>query len=296
MRTFLINILLFLSLTSLLIGLLAVSTGLFTKGTFDFHINENKNILILGNSHPECAIDDSILSNSFNLAQSGSAYFYDYLKLREVIKHNVQIDTVVLGYSYGDLKENMDFWFTADDKINNKLRSYFFLLKAEDYLALLKANPASTLKHTPRTIFHNVKMKYKGYGYLGKFKPLVEHRLAEDKELIKSLETGSINKYSKYQIQYLLKIYEFCESNNLTLILLNTPIHKTLEEIQQPLTANYCSFVSKNLPNAYLVDHSNLTLPESGYRDLSHLHRSGAEIYSKYLKSGGLTNTLQKCP
>ena len=150
---------------------MVIATGLFAKSTFDFTIDSDKNVLVLGNSHPECAINDSILPNYFNLAQSGSAYFYDYLKLREVVNHNPQIDTLIIGYSYGDLKESMNNWITDEDKIDYKMRTYLFLFNPQDYLTLFKASPLNTLKYTPQTILHNIQTKFKGFSYLGGFSP-----------------------------------------------------------------------------------------------------------------------------
>jgi len=296
MQKFIKNIGLFICAAILLIALLVVVTGLFAKSTFDFDIDRNKNILVLGNSHPECAINDSILPNYFNLAQGGSAYIYDYVKLRAVTKHNPQIDTLVIGYSYGDLKESMNRWITDEDKLDYKLRVYMFLLTPKDYLTLLKASPLNTLKYTPQTILHNIQTKFKGFSYLGGFKSLKKHRLEKAKELLDPLTEKETKNYSKYQAEYLLKIYEFCESKNIKLILLNTPIHPILQKNQAPLKENYCRFAREKLPNALLIDHARISLDESAYRDLSHLHATGAKAYSKFLKSERFSGNSPDCP
>ena len=296
MESFIKNIGLFIFTAILLIVLMVVATGLYTRATFDFDIDPDKNILVLGNSHPECAINDSILPNFFNLAQSGSAYFYDYIKLREVVKHNPQIDSVIIGYSYGDLKESMDKWITDEDKIDYKLRTHLFLMEPNDYLTLLKANPLHTLEYTPQTIFHNIQTKNKGFSYLGGFKPLKNHRLEKAKELLEPQDQEGMKKYSKYQTEYLLKIYEFCESKNIKLILLNTPTHPILQKNQETLKKNYCHFAHEKLPNALLINHASLDLPDSAYRDLAHLHSSGAEAYSIFLKANKFLSSSERCP
>ncbi|MDO6807532.1 hypothetical protein Q4603_02880 [Zobellia galactanivorans] len=264
--------------------LLTYTTSLYTKSTFNFSLNSSHNILILGNSHPECAINDSLIPKTKNLAQSGAAYFYDYLKLKNITKHNKQIDTVILGYSYSILQKDMDAWLDAESKINTQIRYYFFLLDFKDYWTLLSANPIATLKSTPQTIFHNIRMKSKGYSYLGGYKSLSERKLKQAKKYIKPLDIDKTHEYSQYQIKYLIEIYKFCESNNISLILLNTPVHPIIEELHEPLKKGYYDFAKNQLPNATLMDHSSFDLPESAYRDLSHLHKTGAEIYSNYLK------------
>ena len=296
MVRFIRNIGLFIFAATLFIILLVVTTGMFARTTFDFDIDSDKNILVLGNSHPECAINDSILPNYFNLAQGGSAYFYDFLKLREVTKHNPQIDTLVIGYSYGDLKESMNRWITDEDRIDYKLRVYMFMMKPEDYLTLLRASPLYTIKYTPQTILHNVQTRFKGFSYLGGFNPLKKHRLKKAKELLEPLIDQETKIYSKYQTEYLLKIYEYCESKNIKLVLLNTPTHPILQKNQASLIENYCRFAREKLPNAVLVDHASLELPESAYRDLSHLHVTGAKTYSEFLKSIRFSIHSPDCP
>lgn len=58
----------------------------------------NENIVFLGNSHIECAVNDSIVKNSFNFARSGDNLEHTYLKLKLIKQFNRQIDTVIIGY------------------------------------------------------------------------------------------------------------------------------------------------------------------------------------------------------
>ena len=73
------------AIVSIALGLLSV---FISKKTFDYKFKEKKNILIVGNSHTECSVNDSIISNSVNLSQSASSYFYSYMKIREFTKYN----------------------------------------------------------------------------------------------------------------------------------------------------------------------------------------------------------------
>lgn len=295
MKRFLINIGLFICVAVAIVIVLVLSTTYYTKQTFDFRIDKGKNILVVGNSHPECAINDSLLPNVLNLAQSGTGYFYDYLKVHEITDHNTQIDTVVIGYSYGDLAQNMDSWFDSDEKIKYKLPDYFFLLRSEDYFSLLRANPFGTLLNTPQTIFHNLKMKDYGYKFLGGFKSLKANRLKKAKELIPQYEPKTTTGYSQYQSKYLIKLYEDCISKDITLILLNTPIHPMLEDVQKPLKLNYCRFAKEHLPNALLVNHSNFNLSENSFRDMGHLRYNGAKTYTEFLRTNRFRQSLQSC-
>ena len=285
MKKFLLNITRFIFTLTGCIFVLLVATSFISKYLFDFNIPKQKNILVLGNSHPECAINDSILPNVFNLAQGGTGYFYDYIKAREVIANNSQIDTVIIGYTYGDMAKEMDSWFNGKDKIKFKLRNYFFLFNFNDYLALLKANPVEVLYQTPQAIWYNLYMSYRGYSYLGGFNYLERDKLDEAILRLDNQQplTSGIE-ISKYQSVYLQKIYTFCNQNNIVLILLNTPIHPLAEKYRKSLKTNYYKFASQKLPKAILINDSNFKLPESFYADLNHLNFKGAHKYSEFLK------------
>ena len=283
MSKFIKHIGIFTFTTVVLIFFSVFTSGHLAKQTFDFKISSKKNILVLGNSHPEHSLNDHILFNVFNLAQSGSGYFYDYLKLREVTKHNTQIDTLVIGYAYDDLHKQMDSWFDSPERIKHKFRNFFFLFNLNDYLSVFKANPKNVLLSTPQVIFQNLLRKPIGYKGLGGYLKTDVHKLEVAKKNNGKYYRNIGEGISKYQSKYLVKIYEYCKKHNIKLILLNTPIHPDLQQIQEPLKSQYCSFAKNSLPDALLLNHSKFIIPDKGYRDLDHLNSIGAELYSSYL-------------
>ena len=269
------------------IGLI-ISSLLFCNLRFDFTISKKKNVLILGNSHPECAINDTILKNTFNLAQSGSGYFYDYIKLRSIVKKNKHIDTVVLGYSHRDLEQNMDTWFSEEIRIQNKMGKHFFLFDFQDYLKLLKSNPIAVLKNSPKSIYNNVIAPEKGYTNLGGYKRLDRNKLDIAKKNLKTKKKIVFNsEKSQYQVFFLKKIYTLCIANNIKLILLNTPMHPTFNNHNANLIKHYQTFAKEHLTEAKLIDHSALKIDENYFADLDHLNYNGANFYSQFLYKKG---------
>ena len=136
--------LLFLTISaifSLLLGFLSV---VITNKTFNFEFKKYQNILIVGNSHTECSISDKILSNSVNISQSASSYFYSYIKVREFVKRNPTIDTVIISFSDNDLFSEKEKWLSSTEKIRNKMTRMIFLFNTEDYLTLFCSNPITT--------------------------------------------------------------------------------------------------------------------------------------------------------
>ncbi len=276
----------------MVVAFAVISTAYLASIKFDFKIPQNANVLVLGNSHPECAIDESLMPNAYNLAQSGSGYFYDYLKAKQILKANSQVDTLIIGYSYGDISGNMDLWFTDSKRIKFKIRNHFFLFSFEDYVSLFKGNPIGTLVNTPQTIYHNLKVIRLGLRSFGGYKHLTRNGVKDEIESLESKDKVELNQAtSNYQKKYLLKVYNLCKENNVQLVLLATPMHKVKIKKQQYLKNNYCQFAKEKMPKAILIDHTNFAIPELEYADMAHLNNKGARRYSSFLSAQTLKNT-----
>lgn len=288
MKKFIYDIIKF-SLFLFMTILVLVIFSLYLNNNIDFKIPKHKEILVVGDSRPECAINDQILDNVFNYSQSGASYFYSYLKIREIIKNNSHIKTLVLSYSYADLSKSRDKWYVGHKRINNYMPMYFPLFNLEDFIFLFKSNPYSVTITMPvliKSIFiKNNQSNLGGYRHLkrDKLKEAIK-RYKFNRALIKNVV------YSKYQAEYLLKIYNFVQKKNIKLILLSLPIYNIPNKNCTKYNEFYKSFAKKNLNKAILINHSNFELPEISYGDLGHLNYKGAKIYSKYLKSSGILN------
>ena len=221
--------------------------------------------------------------------------FYDYVKAKQVLRQNEHIDTLVVGYSYGDLDGKMDAWFSGEDKLKFKIRNHMFLFSLEDYLGLLKSNPISVSVNTPQTILHNIKMSRIGYSHLGGYLYLEREKLAEAKLRAQKEARPTGDNISEYQARYLQKLYALCQEKDVVMVLLNTPVHPMKIEAQQALISNYCAFARQNLPKAVLVNHAGYKVPENCYADLAHLNFKGARIYSEFLKNTPWTSYTEAC-
>ena len=66
----------FIILYGSIITLLLISNHFINKNA-DFKLDKKTYHIVLGNSQPECAFNDSLISNFKNLAKSGESYFYN---------------------------------------------------------------------------------------------------------------------------------------------------------------------------------------------------------------------------
>ena len=49
---------------------------------------DEKKYVFLGHSHAQAAYNDKLIDSAFNLASSGEAYFYTYVKLNKILEDN----------------------------------------------------------------------------------------------------------------------------------------------------------------------------------------------------------------
>jgi hypothetical protein len=292
MREFIFNLLKFSAVFIISIMLLIIGGTFLTGQTKNFNIAHNKTILVIGDSHTACAINDSLLINAYNFSSHGTGYFYSYLKTREILTHNPQINTVVLGYSFLDLDNHKDSWFSGSDKIMEKMPRYFFMFNLNDLHSLFISNPFAVFQNIPKIIrseiillFYNLEL-FGGYSYLDRDK------VEEAKYRFRSSKKRENEaKYSKYQEKYLLKIYKMVTDKNIDLILLNVPLHPLLNNELEKNKKYYYSFAQQKLPKAKIINHSNKFIPEYGFSDLDHLNYKGAKLYSEYLTRNGFSQS-----
>lgn len=269
-----------------------------------FKIPDNKTIVVIGDSHPECAINDRILDNTFNFSKSGTSSFYSYVKIRKILDVNPHIEKVVVGFNYADITESKNRWLTGSQYLKSKLPRYFFLMNISEFAMILKKSPIGTLKSLfSATIFllEDILSKNKDIvkntnwgGYLYHTKDGLEENLKEleknKKEEIKldknKMEDVDLLFSNSIQLKYLKKIYELSIAYEKEVILINTPVY--IEAInEKKYLESYSTFANEFLPKAKLINHASLAIPVTGYADTNHLNYKGAEFYSKYLKENG---------
>jgi len=61
-------------------------------------IENNIRFVFAGDSNVECDVNDNMISNSINIAQSGEAYLFTFAKLRSFLEYNPQIKTISWGF------------------------------------------------------------------------------------------------------------------------------------------------------------------------------------------------------
>ena len=257
------------------------------------HINNNTYIVFAGDSNVECAVNDSIIEHSINIAQSGEAYLYSYVKIKALLEHNNQINTIFLGLSENNLlKETEERWLFRDEFVIEKIGLYSYLMDPEEKLLIAKNNPKAFYNGLIESVRGNLKILRKSFSRaeandrlesFGGFEYLTRDKLNEAKQMVSPEEQYVEHEIGHIQEEYLRKISDLCYEKSVNLVFINTPKHYYYSMyINKKARQDWLSFTS-SLPMDSLIDLSTFTLPDSCFGDLQHLNYKGANIFSEYL-------------
>src|SRR6187402_2467023 len=140
MKTFIKNVILFISLLLGLILLIEFSTSAIVNKNANFKLASKPKYIILGHSHPECALNDSLLPGFKNLAHSGESYFYTYFKVKKVLEQNPSIETVFIEYTNNQIESRMNNWIWSDGPFSDCYVYYSSFMPLSDQFILFQNN------------------------------------------------------------------------------------------------------------------------------------------------------------
>jgi hypothetical protein len=263
------------------------------------NIAPEKHILVLGDSHTECAVDDSVFIRSANFSKSATAYIYTYGAIKKLVADNPQIDTVLLSFQFTSLiYERERGWIYNDALMPSKIPVYLPLLGLSD-LGVFISTPAfyKSAARTPLVCAEYYYQLTRGTGddwwhdNIGRHLSLPYSKLDE---IVASTtryeELKRKDSISSVQLEYLLKIGAFCRQRGIMLVLINTPVYK--HEVYTGYQA-YERNRQRYLSGFRFLDYSGFALPDSCFADLVHLNGTGARIFSAYLQNH-LSTDLQR--
>jgi hypothetical protein len=290
-KKFLLKVAAFSALNLVLLTALLGGTY-YIRSHASFRIPEEKNIIVIGDSHTECAIDDSIFLRSFNISQSGTAYLYSYIKLRKFLEENPHIATVFVSFHGLSIQKSRDEWVVDNSTILSFVLRYISLFGSEEaalfldkpvfYSAVIKTPVYSIGVIRKFILNHSLTAKdlYIG-GYLFLERDKLQRAIEIEEETMRAGTGAAENEYSEYQLAYLLKIVELCKEKNVELVLFNAPTYNPARYGNLSALENcYNTY----FPGIKYLDYSNFPLPDYGYGDIGHLNFKGARIFSQWLE------------
>jgi hypothetical protein len=260
-----------------------------TENAF-FKLDPSVNTLILGHSRPECAFNDSLISNTKNLSLVAEPYFYTYIKLRKLIAVNPTIKIVLIEFTNINISEkNMHDWMFGTGNIPYLYPKYSVLMNLNEKKLLLTKRPVEFIKTVSLNLNSNFTFSLSRSKNLIQFKEMGGYRI-KDGSYIDSLNKitdkknyVSSDKVALFNLNYLNKIVSLCHSKKVRIFFLRSPVHP-LYGIDQAKN-NYDSILKTMYPQVQLIDFANYHLNGEDYFDFHHLNQKGAIKVSKSIDS-----------
>jgi hypothetical protein len=275
-----------------------------TYNTFKY--TQNPTYFVAGNSRPHNAFNDSLITGLVNLAEIAESYFFIFLKLKTLIKHNKKLKIVFLEFDNNQITEKMNTFIYGDTYLSSKVPIFSPFMTFDEkwqlfnwnnhgfsnaYLLANRLNLIKVLSNKGNVIndfgwyFPN---PYKRLDSLIRYAPLVNERNTFKK---------NENRISTLNLFYLRKCIEICRNNSVRIVLIRSPLHA-----KSPMLGNdssYNNILHTSFKDVEYIDFKNFIVPDSCYADFTHFNFYAADIFSKWfdhqLKSGLMSsNNMQQ--
>jgi len=288
MKRFLIKTFLFIFASILALCSLYFLGNKIVQKKADFTLNKNVQYVLMGHSHPECAFDDSIISNFKNCSYSGESYFYGFPKIKNILGQNPQVKTVFLEFTDNHLeKDVMNDGIWGENHMLNFYPTYSPFIEPKDAELLLEKSDRNFLLASSISIKEQfLKILASNYNFqkYGRYLYLVRDKtdslILHQKKPVATIE---INNDSNYNIIYLTRILNLCSAKGIKTYLVRTPQHKVYRD--QKNEQEFTAARLKYFPNTEFLDFNNFPLLNTEFGDLEHLNYRGARKFSTWFNN-----------
>jgi len=239
----------------------------------------NISILVMGDSHIQSAICDSVINNARNIAQTNESFIYTFYKIKYLTKNNPQIDTIFLGSGYHSFSGYYNYYVFNPSVSAN----YFWILPPKDQVVILNG-----IEDPLRFLADNIwtEIKHRFYPphdtlWLGSWKNINPKFSITDSSIRKRIQDQFFQndkywEFSNLNITWFNKIVKYCNDRHISLVILNTPMHESYKKrVPEKFTSQYYLLMNQNrIP---LYEFSELFLKEDDFLpDGDHLSTKGS--------------------
>lgn len=288
MKTFIKNVLIFISLYLGIILLTELSTSSIINKYANFKLSSKPKYIILGHSHPECAFNDSLINNFKNLAQSGESYYYTYFKVKKILEQNPSIETIFIEYTNNQINSEMNDWIWDDKHLSNRYTFYSPFISLSNQFILIQNNKKGylnsfsySIKSKLPTIIkrdYDYTNKIGGYLYLVRDKTDSLLKYSKSLNLKNDILTNNSNNISDNNLLYLKKTIQLIKNYNKNIFLIRSPQHQKYNGYVNE--SMYKNILYNRFSDIEYLDFSSFPLSNSEFGDLEHLNHNGAKTFS----------------
>ena len=253
-----------------------ILTNRILSSKIDWKLPTQKHVLFVGASYVAFGIDDSLTESAINLANGSERYMFTYIKLQHILENNSQVDTIFIECAPTDLFEH------ADDKYfkNNEMAEYFakfYPLFNKEQWKLYKGKMSMAFSLLFRKTIWDYLTGIDYTYFISDFSPHTRsmNRAKIHQELMGGKYGNSIN------YEYLRKIIQLCNSKNIKLYLLYSPVYKPEYYYDQQY---YYDSYQNHFNDVELLDYSHFPMNDNERYDAHHLNDRGAIKFTNELK------------
>ncbi|WP_460219704.1 hypothetical protein [Psychroserpens sp. MEBiC05023] len=291
MKVFLKKTLLFFLFLYGSMGILVAISSYAINKHANFKLSPHITKIVLGNSQPECAFDDTLISQFKNLANSGESYFYSYQKLKQVLKQNPQINTVFIELNPTTILIREDEKIWQDRFIKHQVPNNLSFFNFSDHKILATKNhmgyQQALLKGLKRNLNRIVNNEYNFIDSIGGYRRVKWNHMASILDTlsydVKTQYSEKQKKTSLYDIEYLKKMIDLCNLKSINIQFVRSPYHSKF--IGRKYEVLFQKYREKHFKDIVFLDFKDFILEDSEYGDLQHLNYKGALKFSKWFEN-----------
>ena len=234
------------------------------------------NILIMGDSHLQKALDPALFHSAQNIAQTAEPYVLTFWKLKSVIDiYNP--DTVILGFSPHNISAFNDLKFSNKTWASEMFKRCYPI----EELSSISGEIPVDYGEFYRTLWKQIALypKKDHINYIGHYQNSYSSHMADEMVAIRThfYLNDSLLGVSEVSISYLDSIIELCAANHIAIVLANSPVHERYESnIPNAIHERYESVKHKYEEQLLIIDGANDLYADSLYLDADHLNGYGA--------------------
>lgn len=230
-----------------------------------------KNVFVVGNSHSQCAVRDTL--DIVNFSMGGEPVFYSVIKTREILKANPHAIICIEFYPLSIKAAHLNL---ADNRLPKHYRNYMYYMNADEHLFLLKNNPRKAARVFLSPNFFSV---FNRTGSSMKVTPKANREKRPKTERRKpGVEKNWEDKVEMQNFYALLDLIEAHPNNLFVLTRMPESSQLKFETTQQYLD---CLNQLMQKPNVTGLDYSTTGFPDSDFADAEHMNDAGQEKFTK---------------
>jgi hypothetical protein len=245
-------------------------------------VNKAGMIFIMGNSHPACAINDSILPNNYaNISLNGEPLFYTTIKARRLLEDNCKIDSMIINFTNNSLTTIC--WVLDDNRMMGNYKQYFSLMNFKEHMFLFNKKPVKAFKTilslTPTDIYLSKRI-INGGSLFETGQRILPFR--------KTFNSSKERRIYNYQIEdemlgfaQLLSLMNKYPSTYF--IITRMPMRSSIVLENENQYKNCLEQLKKN-QNCRLIDFLQTNLKDEEFWDYEHLNYIGAKRFTSVFK------------